>query len=230
VRAGALPFCCQGSENGLTIEGGMTLAWELAEAVERRRVTLDRVFVQVGGGALASAVAQGLKMAVSFGVIPRMPRLHAVQTEGGWPLRRAWERLRERIVPGPTCGDACAAERMARADRRPDAEAALTYAREHRAEFMWPWETPPKSAAHGILDDETYDWNAVCAGMVESGGWPVTVTEAQVREAHDLSREATGVPADATGTAGLAGLMALRAQGAVADGEKVAVLLTGVER
>jgi threonine synthase len=30
VEAGALPFCCQGSDNGLTIDGGMTLGFELA--------------------------------------------------------------------------------------------------------------------------------------------------------------------------------------------------------
>jgi threonine dehydratase len=58
VQAGALPFCCQGNENGLTIEGGMTLGWEIASQLARTGALIDRLFVQVGGGALASSVAQ----------------------------------------------------------------------------------------------------------------------------------------------------------------------------
>ena len=36
VAGGALPFCCQGSDNGLTIDGGQTLAYELAERAHHR--------------------------------------------------------------------------------------------------------------------------------------------------------------------------------------------------
>jgi len=36
--------------------------------------------------------------------------------------------------------------------------AVLERATKHRSEFMRPWETMPQSVAHGILDDETYDW------------------------------------------------------------------------
>ena len=56
VAAGAIPFSCQGPDNGLTIDGGRTLGYELADA----HVPLDHLVVQVGGGALASSVAQGL--------------------------------------------------------------------------------------------------------------------------------------------------------------------------
>ena len=48
VKQGALPFCCQGSENGLCIEGGMTLAWEMIESLER---SLEATFPQVAPGA-----------------------------------------------------------------------------------------------------------------------------------------------------------------------------------
>jgi hypothetical protein len=44
-----------------------------------------------------------------------------------------------------------------------------------------------------------------------------------------MARTATAIPVDPTGTAGLAGLIELRAQGAVPHGERVAVLFSGVE-
>ena len=94
---------------------------------------------------------------------------------------------------------------------------------------MWPWEEEPKSIAKGILDDETYDWLAVVAGMLGSGGRPVVVSEERLVQAHQLGK-AAGFKADATGTAGLAGLLELRAAGEVSPDQHVAVLFTGTER
>ena len=53
IADGALPFTCQGNENGLAIEGGETLGYEMASALGGQ--SLDHVVVQVGGGALARA-------------------------------------------------------------------------------------------------------------------------------------------------------------------------------
>lgn len=85
VGAGAVPFGCQGPDNGYTIDGGRTLGYELAEQAP----DIDRVYVQVGGGALATSVAQGLAVGGSSAA------LIAVQTEGCAPLARAWERTAE---------------------------------------------------------------------------------------------------------------------------------------
>jgi threonine synthase len=90
---------------------------------------------------------------------------------------------------------------------------------------MWPWESEPTSIATGILDDETYDWCAVVTGMLETGGWPVVVSEEQLRQANELARSATVIDVDPTGSAGLAGLME-----ASQDEEQVAVLFTGKRR
>lgn len=217
---GALPFCVQGNENGLTVEGGMTLGWELAAQLARMGEGLDRLFVQVGGGALASATVQALREARAAGLSGRLPKLHAVQTENCRPLERAWlaahghfERLA--AAPGAARADAVAA--------------TMRHARAHRAEFMRPWDGVPRSVAHGILDDETYDWAALVEGMLETGGGPVAVSEATLLEARGLAR-AAGVRADATGAAGLAGALVLRRAGQVGDGERIGVLLTGVER
>ena len=213
LEHGAIPFCCQGSDNGLTIEGGETLSWEMIDA--RPGGGLDAVFVQVGGGALASAVAQGFRRALSRGGLGRLPRLYAVQTRGGHPLVRAYERVFARLD----------------ASRWPSAiEAAMDYARHHRGEFMWPWEQEPRSIAHGILDDETYDWAAVVEAMLLSGGAPVVVTEDMLRHANEVAREATGIRADHTGTSGLAGLMTAFDRVPALRHERVAVLFTGADR
>jgi threonine synthase len=203
VGAGGVPFGCQGPDNALALDGGRTIAWELIAS----GVAFDRLFVQVGGGALASSVVQGLEEAVALGAVSRLPVVHAVQTEGGFPIARAFERVSARAA---TDG----------------ADATLQYAASHRSEFMWPWHPPPRSAATGILDDEVYDWWAVVAGMLRTGGRPVVVPETTIIEATELARAATGIPVDPTGAAGLAGLLA---QGAV-PGERVVVLFTGRSR
>jgi threonine synthase len=206
VAAGALPFSCQGSDNGLTIDGGSTLGWELADQLASAEAQPARLFVQVGGGALASSVMTGLSDAVRLGVLPRLPALLAVQTTGASPLARAYERVAERVAAGGA----------------PDE--VLAYAATHRSQFMWPWETEPRSLAHGILDDETYDWLAVVGALLASGGQPVVVDEAALEEANQLARKATGIVVDHTGSAGLAGALTV-GSGSPVGGD--VVLFTG---
>jgi len=98
----------------------------------------------------------------------------------------------------------------------------------HRA--MWPWETPGQSTATGILDDETYDWRAVLAAVLGSGGDAVVVDEADLVTANQLARWGTGLDLDHTATAGLAGLLADVRAGRVPVGTRSAVLLTGTRR
>jgi threonine synthase len=195
VASGALPFSCQGGDAALTIEGGRTLGYELAQAPPP-----DRLFVQVGGGALASSLVQALGDAVALGWWPRLPTIHAVQTRGCFPLARAWERL---------------------AGRDP---AAVP-----RSEVMWPWEEEPRSAAHGILDDETYDWLEIVRAMRATGGGPIVVDEDQVREANALGM-AAGFAVDFTGSAGLAGALRLARDGELRRDERITVLFTGARR
>ncbi|HEX7536593.1 MAG TPA: pyridoxal-phosphate dependent enzyme [Dermatophilaceae bacterium] len=214
LAEGALPFTCQGSENGLAIESGFTLGYEMAEALTGGP-PLDRLMIQVGGGALASACIEALGEATLLGALARVPGYHAVQTMGAWPLRRAFERVATRLPAGAGL---------------PEVRAVLSYAATHRSEFMWPWEEEPRSIAHGILDDETYDWLAVVEGMLVSGGGPVVVSEDLLARANTLAVDATHIDVDPTGSSGLAGLLALRDQGAIGDHERVGVLLTGVRR
>lgn len=238
--SGALPFCVQGSENGLAVEGGMTLGWELAAQMAKAGVTPDRLFVQVGGGALASATVQALQDAEVLGAVGTRPRLHAVQTNGAAPLRRAYEHVRALALaslgegPPPAgeraASDAALATKLALPGSRAAVRAAMEHARAHRAECMWAWEETPQSIAHGILDDETYDWAAIVEGMLETGGWPVTVDDALLRRATDMARQSSPNRVDPTGASGLAGLLALAASDLELSGETAVVLLTGAER
>jgi threonine synthase len=226
VARGALPFACQGPDCAVTIEGGRTLGYEIAEQLP---ALPDRLFVQVGGGALASSVLQALGDAARLGRIARVPRIHAVQTRGAFPLARAWRAVATRAV-GPIGDDAALADACAHAPSGHLVGEALRHAATHRAEYMRPWESEPHSVAHGILDDETYDWLEIVRGMLWSGGYPVVVDEETLVEANRIGREATGIDVDPTGSAGLAGLLALRAAGAVGAGESAAVIFSGVKR
>jgi threonine synthase len=231
---GALPFSVQGSDNGLAVEGGLTLGHELADQLRRGPGRLDVLVVQVGGGALGSACLQALRDAVGLGVLPAMPRLCTVQTRGAWPLRRAYERvvkaIAARVGQAPPSGSRARADWLC-ADVPPTiVDEALRHAATHRAAYMWPWEGTPRSVANGILDDETYDWWALVEGMIHTGGWPEVVDEPTLVEARQAVRRHTGVYATATGTAGVAGVMHMRRTGGLREGELVGVLLTGRER
>jgi threonine synthase len=223
LTSGAVPFTCQGNQNGLVIEGGQTLAYEMVSALAAgvagdrglpRGPGLDHLVVQVGGGALASACAQGFREASDFGMIGREPALHTVQTTSVHPLERAYARVRRDLPEAPASADI---------------EHAVEMAAQHRSAYMWPWESEPKSIATGILDDETYDWRAAVTAMLRTGGRPVIVTEERLAEANRLAAD-SGSRADPTGTAGLAGLLDLRSAGVIAPDQRVAVLFTGVRR
>ncbi len=204
VADGAVPFGCQGTDNGLTIDGGRTLGFELGEQIGA--AGLDRLYVQVGGGALATSVTDGVAVAASSGPLDREPALHPVQTEGCHPLALAHGRVVERFG-----GDVDAASR-------------------HRSQVMVPWPSEPTSIAGGILDDETYDWQAVVRRTLSTEGEPVVVSEADVERANQLATDHTDIPADHTGTAGLAGLVRDLADGADRAGPSIAVLFTGRRR
>jgi threonine dehydratase len=197
VAHGAIPFGVQGTENAWCLDGGRTIGWEMADSMERvSGPPLDRVFMQVGGGAFAACGSAGL---FAGGL---RPKLHAVQTEQCAPLARAWNHARD------SGGAKNAGARW--------------------SDCMWPWESVKPSLADGILDDETYDWIGVCNQMADSGGSPIVVTEQHVVDAYSLAHRATDINVSPTGTAGLAGLLAMRSE--IADDERVVVVFSGVRR
>jgi threonine synthase len=238
VADGALPFTCQGNQNGLTLDGGKTLAWEMVSRLIASGSQLDVLVLHVGGGALASSVIQGLREACDLGLLSRLPRIHAVQTRGAHPLVRAYRLLTARILeswsrdgggkpPADEPGRAalCASEQLA-----PRVASVLEFAATHRSSFMWPWEKEPHSIADGILDDETYDWMAVVEGQLETGGWPVIAGEETLATANELAREATGLDPCHTGTAGLAGALELARSGTLQPDDRLGLVISGAAR
>jgi threonine synthase len=215
LDCGALPFTTQGNENGLTIEGGETLGYELVTDLATSSGDLDHLIVQVGGGALASSCIQALNEAVELGALDRLPRIHTVQTSGAHPLERAYWRARALLRDDPS---------------REAVRQAMAMAAAHRSAFMHAWGEATASVATGILDDETYDWRAVVEGMLTTSGQPLVVSEDLLVEANRLAVSATGIQVDPTGSAGLAGLLEMRRSRAIGDQDRVAVLFTGIQR
>ena len=198
VAAGAIPFTVQGPENAWCLDGGRTIGWEMARHFDEKVPGPPPDRLFVQVGAGTFAAS-----AISgFRMSGVTPRLHAVQTDSCAPLARAWDLAPQFGGPGAAAA--------------------------HWSECMWPWEAVGASAADGILDDETYDWIPVLRAMGESKGGPIVATEAQVLEANELGRSTTGVDASHTGTAGLAGLLAVRDE--VSPTERVAVIFSGVRR
>ncbi|HEX5671094.1 MAG TPA: PLP-dependent lyase/thiolase [Acidimicrobiia bacterium] len=207
VARGLTPFSVQGPITATTLDGGRTLGWELAEQLALARVSGPlRLFVQVGGGALAASVWSGLAGGIREQWLGVDPILHTVQSEAVAPLNRAWRRLL-----------ALEGEAMEAARMTPDL-------------YMWPWEEVGTSAASGILDDVTYDWLPVMEAMLDSGGRAQVVSEEMILRANELGRSATGIDVDHTGTAGLAGLLDSEVASSISRHEHVVVLFTGRRR
>jgi hypothetical protein len=198
VAGGAIPFTVQGTENAWCLDGGRTIGWEMAGHFDEHVPGPPLDRLFIQVGAGTFAACT----IAGFRMSGVTPRLHAVQTDSCAPLARAWEAAAR--LGGPSSAAA------------------------HWGECMWPWEPVGRSAADGILDDETYDWLPVIEAMGDGKGAPIVASESQVLQANELGRRTTGINASFTGTAGLAGLLA--ALDSIEPSERVAVVFSGVRR
>lgn len=90
LKRDSVPFSCSGPDNWSNIEGGETLCFELVSQIIAKGRTFDSIVIQVGGGALASSAIKALEEMHKFGLISQIPAIQTVQTEGGFPLVRAY--------------------------------------------------------------------------------------------------------------------------------------------
>ncbi len=232
IENGAVAFSCQGTETPTAIDGGRTLAFEMADTLGAHDGgvgRLDRLFIQVGGGALGSAIVTGLARASD---LVTMPVVHAVQPVGNHPLVRAWDCLiadiggREPAVTnhqrqtaaaelGPLVGDALAK--------------AMRMLTTNPERYMAVWPDEPTSYATGILDDITYDWLALMEAMLTTGGFALVASEDALQRAHQLGHQHTDIAVCPTGSAGLGGLVQAidELDELVSAGERVAVVFSG---
>lgn len=82
-----------GTFNMWQFEGNKTLGYELAENFNFEMP--DWLFVQVGAAALLGGVYKGIREFYDMGLIDRMPKIIAVQSEGNAPFVRAWKQGKE---------------------------------------------------------------------------------------------------------------------------------------
>ena len=229
VDRGAVPFSVQSTVTPTTIDGGRTLGWEAAEQLGNLGVEGPmRVMLQIGGGAMARAVAAGIGAGVERDWVRIDPRYHPVQTQACAPLRRAWESLLSAASVEQASSDA---ERASALISDAGAVAVvLSLAKNEPDRFMYPWDPVGGTAATGILDDLTYDWLGVIEPTIRSGGWPVVVEESAVVEAHRVGHAVLGLDVSATGTAGMAGILDPELSTSITPDESVLAFATGVER
>ncbi len=256
---GWVPFACTGNDNWSNIEGGSTLGWELVMQLLDRSERLDNVVIQVGGGALARAVAQAFEEALQLGFIDALPRIYVCQPEGGFPFVRAYllalaeiagrsghsfdlsydrdadpeEQLQRTAAFAAACADQIreAAAFIARNFDAPVVQSVLNDMAGKPGHFMWPWDgAAPHSLAHGILDDVTYDWYFLLRAVLRSGGRAEILSEETIRGAYEKAHLHTGIPVCPTGASGLAGLIQLTDSGAIDRGESAGLFFTGFDR
>lgn len=244
VTAGAVAFSCQGTDTPAAIDGGRTIAYEIidqsaaADAPDAGR-PVDRLFVQVGGGALGSAVVTGFARVLDRAALPVV---HVVQPVGNHPLALAWDTLAAELLDEERGGGRSAngpglAGNAWRAAAAAELGAVGTDVcaqvvrrlRSNPHRYMRPWPDEPASYADGILDDVTYDWIPLIEAMLATGGCPIVSSEDDLRYAHLLGRRHTGIDVSPTGAAGLGGLLTLlrEAPDAISRFERVALLFTG---
>ncbi len=212
IDAGARPFTVQGPICPGVIDGGRTLGLELGGQLAALDVAPTDLYVQIGGGALATAVVDGLERSGRLAVLPR---LHPVQPAAAHPYVAAWQRIRPRLVAlvestrSAGLDDRDLGRELADPERRRAIDAVIA----RSDDAMQPWPGEPRSVATGILDDVTYDWKTVLGHQCHTGGWPVLVDEPDFERAQrDLAGllrdvDPALVAADATGAAGFAGLL-----------------------
>ena len=232
VDHGAQPFSVQGPICPESIDGGRTLGLELAEQLDTQQIWVDHAWIQVGGGALASSVMDGLARACPD---RRLPRLHPVQAQAAHPYVAGWRRIAPELWGQPIkFGDESSNPEAWRqfADQLQihTSDLDLAAVLDQRADLMVPWPTTPTSVASGILDDLAYDWRTVMVHQIKTGGWPVTASEADFERALDVGKAQVDPAPDATGTSGLAGIFTLKFNDSLIGNERHLVLITGGDR
>jgi len=94
----SVPFSCSGPDNWSNIKGGQTLCLEFMTQLLEMNITPESIVIQVGGGALASSAIKSLEELYDFGYIKKIPSVYTVQTEGSFPLTRAFYLLIKEIA------------------------------------------------------------------------------------------------------------------------------------
>lgn len=223
---GAAPFTVQGPLCPTVFDGARTIGLEIAAQLRSSgEAEPTDVYLQVGGGAFATSVMDGLQR----GGLSRH-RLHPVQPQRAHPYAAAWERLVPRLLEAGTLDDPGHPALLAQQLRDIARSGAFDRLISESPDVMSPWPTAPTSVASGILDDITYDWQPLVLHQLRSGGWPLLPSEDDFEAAVDIAAQHVSPPPDATGAAGLAGALIDTAAHEMAGNTPALVVLSGVDR
>src|SRR5438874_13063451 len=169
--------------NPYLVEGKKTVGLEIAEQLQWQ--VPDSILVPTGDGCIISGVYRGFEDLYRLGMIDRLPRLIAVQSEGSPAIVRALE--------GDGIVRACEA----------------------------------RTIADGISVGLPRNGAMAVRHIRASGGFGVTVTDAEILAAEKELARLTGVFAEPSGAGSYAGLLRLLGGGKIARGEGAVVLVAG---
>ncbi len=191
------------AHNPLLVEGKKTaaleLAWTLTDGFTSGDGNLpDAVLVPVGDGCIVSSVGKAFGELKGLGLTGKVPRVIGVQALGADPLARAWAAVGK--SPASMSG--------------PEILACIT-----------PLEakTFADSIRVGIPRNRVKAWRNVA----RCGGAFLAVDDEAIVEAIGQLAQLSGVFAEPSGAAGLAGVLTALDQGLITRKEKIAVLVTG---
>ena len=224
IATGARPFTVQGPVCPEVIDGCRTLGLELAGQLDELGVEPRSIYVQIGGGALATAVMDGLGRAWPDRALPA---LRPVQAASAHPYIAAWHRFAARTLGALGIDDPGSDEARASLLTANRGSFDLDEALAGADDVMVPWPGTPTSVASGILDDVTYDWRTVLRHQIVTGGYPILVDEETFVAARQLVATQADPAPHETGAAGLAGLLTHAATSPASVAGPAVVLLTG---
>jgi threonine synthase len=174
--------------NPYLVEGKKTCGLEIGEQLASDPP--DWVVVALGDGCTTAGIWKGMHEMHALGVLPRVPRILAVQAEGAAPLAKAWG--------AKNFGDAPSYERV-----------------------------KVHTVADSIAVGEPRNWRKALRAVKASEGAIVTASDDAILEgARDIAAF-TGVFAEPTASATLAGLARAREEGIVGAKDRVLLVVTG---
>ena len=183
--------------NPFTREGKKTCSYEICEQLKWE--VPDRVVVPTGDGNIISGIWKGFRDLFALGYIDRLPKVDCVQAQGSSAIVRALEKIL--AAPDPKQGMDWTAVKIESVD-------AVT-------------------VADSIAVDAPRDGIAAMRAVVESGGAAVSVSDEEILAAvKDLGAH-SGVFAEPSAAASLAGIRKQVAGRAISADERVVCLITG---
>ena len=202
-KLGWIPLPSSGQDNSAQIEGAKSIAFEICE--QSGFEPPDHIVIQVGGGGLLNGIIKGFREFEKLELIEESPEIHIVQSEGCAPLIEAYKNMTAYLPQGW--------------------DEVLKIIKEH-PEIIKEWKDP-RSVAWGILDDFPHDFAIGLAGVFQTGGSAVVVSDEEILTAYKLAAKKTGLFPCPTGSTGLVGLIKLRNLGVIDKNEKCAIIFTG---